>query len=330
MDDALLGAERRICAFESCKNAAWGAMTDWSDLRFFLELARTGTLAAAARKLGVDNTTVGRRLSALERDLGAKLFERTPDGVVITVAGEAIRTAAEEMEQAMLRGEQRAQGTDLKLSGLVRVATTETLGQMVVLPAIRALRERHPHIRVELLTGAGRLDLARREADVALRYIRPEKGELVARRAAQVAFAAYASRAYLAVHPRPVRGSGFAGHDMIAYGPGIREWRSGQIAGESLQEARVVLRTNNGASALQAVALGLGIGALPCYLADTTPRLKRVFPDAPVELDDLWLVLHPDVQRTGRVRAVIEALDARLESAAAGLAGRARPAVPRS
>jgi DNA-binding transcriptional LysR family regulator len=92
-------------------------MTDWSDLRFFLELARTGTLAAAARKLGVDNTTVGRRLSALERDLGAKLFERTPEGVVITVAGEAIRTAAEEMEQAVLRGEQRAQGTDLKLSG---------------------------------------------------------------------------------------------------------------------------------------------------------------------------------------------------------------------
>src|ERR1700704_3255885 len=101
------------------------AMLDWSDLRFLLEVARTGTLAAAGRKLGVDNTTVGRRLSALERDLGARLFARTPDGLVPTPAGEAIRVAAEEMEQAVLRGEQRAQGADRKLSGLVRVATTE-------------------------------------------------------------------------------------------------------------------------------------------------------------------------------------------------------------
>src|SRR6266404_8704619 len=97
-----------ISARETCENAA--AMTDWSDLRFFLEVARTGTLAAAGRKLGVDNTTVGRRLSALESDLGSKLLARTPDGLVLTAAGEAIRTAGEEMEQAVLRGEQREIG----------------------------------------------------------------------------------------------------------------------------------------------------------------------------------------------------------------------------
>jgi len=168
-------------------------MTDWRDLRFFLELARTGTLAAAGRKLGVDNTTVGRRLSALERDLGSKLFSRTPDGLVLTAAGEAIRTAGEEMEQAVLRGEQRVLGSDRKLSGLVRVATTEMLGELAVLPALRSVHERHPQIRVEVLTGAGRLDIARREADVALRYGRPESGELVARRAGTMAFAPYAS-----------------------------------------------------------------------------------------------------------------------------------------
>ncbi|HET9753793.1 MAG TPA: LysR family transcriptional regulator, partial [Myxococcales bacterium] len=107
-------------------------MPDWSDLRFVLELARTGTLAAAARKLGVDDTTVGRRLSALERDLGARLFTRTPDGLALTAAGV-------EMEQALLRGEQRALGADRKLSGLVRVATTELLGEVIVLPALRVL-----------------------------------------------------------------------------------------------------------------------------------------------------------------------------------------------
>src|SRR3989442_15917976 len=102
-----------ISASEPCEDAA--GMTKWRDLRFFPELARTGPLAAAGRKLGVDNTTVGRRLSALERDLGSKLFSRPPDGLVLTAAGEAIRTAGEEMEQAVLRGEQRALGSDRKL-----------------------------------------------------------------------------------------------------------------------------------------------------------------------------------------------------------------------
>ncbi|HET9754672.1 MAG TPA: LysR family transcriptional regulator, partial [Myxococcales bacterium] len=143
-------------------------MPDWGDLRFFLEVARNGTLAAAARKLGVDNTTVGRRLAALERDLGARLFTRTPDGLALSAAGEAMRAAGVEMEQALLRAEQRALGADRKLSGLVRVATTELLGEVIVLPALRALHERHPQIRVELLTGSGQLDIARREADVAL------------------------------------------------------------------------------------------------------------------------------------------------------------------
>src|SRR6266851_5549803 len=263
-------------------------MPDWSDLRFFLELARTGTLAAAGRKLGVDNTTVGRRLAALEHDLGSKLFARTPDGLVLTAAGEAIRTAGEEMEHAVLRGEQRALGADRKLSGQVRLATTEMLGEMVVLPALRSLHARHPQIRVDLVTGTGRLDVARREADVALRYARPESGDLVARRAGMVAFGVYASKTYLAAHGRP---------------------------------ARVVLRTNSTLMLLQAVRLGIGIGSLPCCLARPDPDLERVPAGAPAELDEVWLVVHPDVQRTSRMRAVIEALEARMADVAAELSG---------
>jgi len=174
--------KRSVCFCHSSVQKC-SEMLDRGDLRFFLELARTGTLAAAGRKLGVDNTTVGRRLTALERDLSSKLFARTPDGLVLTAAGESIRTAGEEMEQALLRGEQRALGADRKLSGQVRVATTEMLGEVVVLPAVRSLHARHPQIRVDLMTGTGRLDVARREADVALRYARPESGDLIARRA---------------------------------------------------------------------------------------------------------------------------------------------------
>ncbi len=296
-------------------------MPDWSDVRHFLEVSRAGTLAAAARKLKVDDTTVGRRVAALERELGAKLFERTPDGLVLTAAGEAMRAAGEEMEQAALRGEQRVIGTDRAPSGLVRFATTEMLGRAVVLPAIRRLRETHPQIRVELNTGVARLDIARREADAALRDIRPESGALVSRRAARVAFTAYASREYLAARPRPVRGGGFAGHDVVAFEPTIRAWREGELAGEPLHDTRTALRTNNGYVLLDAVALGIGIGDLPCHVADLDPRLRRVFADDRVELEDVFLVAHEDVQRTGRVRAVLEAVEAQLKAIAPLLLG---------
>jgi DNA-binding transcriptional LysR family regulator len=294
-------------------------MPEWSDLRFFLEVARTGTLAAAARKLGVDNTTVGRRLSALERDLGAKLFSRTPDGLALTAAGEAMRTAGVEMEQSVLRGEQRALGADRNLSGLVRIATTEMLGEVVAVPALRSLHERHPQIRMELLTGSQRLDIARREADVALRFVRPEGGDLVARRVGTVAFAVYGSKKYLAARGRPDRASGFAGHDVVTYEAGIRHWRLGQLAGEPVRDVRVVLRSNSTQMLLHAVRQGLGVGPLPCLFARSDRSLERVPAGAPADLDDVWLVVHADLQRTARVRAVIEALEARLAEVAEDL-----------
>ena len=296
-------------------------MPDWSDLRFFLEVARTGTLAAAARKLGVDNTTVGRRLSALERDLGAKLFSRTPDGLALTAAGEAMRAAGVEMEQSVLRGEQRALGADRNLSGLVRIATTEMLGEVVGVPALRSLHQRHPQIRMELLTGSKRLDIARREADVALRFVRPEGGDLVARRVGTVAFAVYASKKYLAARGRPDRDSGFAGHDVVTYEAGIRHWRLGQLAGEPVRDVRVVLRSNSTQMLLHAVREGLGVGPLPCLLARSDRSLERVPAGAPADLDDVWLVVHADLQRTARVRAVIEALEARFSEVAEDLSG---------
>src|SRR5229473_363314 len=188
-------------------------MADWDAVRFFLELARAKTLARAARRLRVDYTTVGRRVSAFERELGAKLFERTPDGFVLTDAGESIRAAAEQMEQSALAVEQRALGADRRLSGVVRVAAAESAGHAVVLPAMRELHLRHPEIRLYLMTGLARLDIARREADLALRFNPPESGDLRVRRLTPIGFALYASSDYLARHPRPAPGAGFAGHD---------------------------------------------------------------------------------------------------------------------
>src|SRR5207245_398802 len=160
--------------------------------------------------------------SAFERELGAKLFERTPDGFVLTDAGESIRAAAEQMEQSAVAVEQRALGADRRLSGTVRVAAAESAGHAVVLPAMRELHLRHPEIRLYLMTGLARLDIARREADLALRFAPPESGDLRIRRLTPMGFALYASEDYLARHRPPAPGAGFAGHDAVLFQESIR------------------------------------------------------------------------------------------------------------
>jgi DNA-binding transcriptional LysR family regulator len=292
------------------------AMPGWDDVRFFLEVSRAGTLAGAARKLGVDYTTVGRRIRAMEQDLGTTLFERRLDRFMLTEAGEGIREAGEQMEAAALALEQRALGADRKLSGVVRVATTDPLAQILVLPAIRALRDRHPEIRVHLLTGPARLDIARREADLAIRYVRPDSGELVSRRLGRVAVAAYGSTAYLSKHPPPLVGESLRAYQVVVPEEGIRSWA------RPLPEGRVVLRANNMSALVQAVLLGMGIGSLHCWMAARHAELRRVWPDEPLEHDDIFLVLHKDVQRTGRVRAFIEAIEERAADVSRELEGR--------
>jgi DNA-binding transcriptional LysR family regulator len=289
-------------------------MADWDAVRFFLELARAKTLARAARRLRVDYTTVGRRVSAFERELGAKLFERTPDGFVLTDAGESIRSVAEQMEQSAL-------AVDRRLSGSVRVAAAESVGHAVVLPAMRALHLRHPEIRLHLQTGLARLDIARREADLALRFAPPESGDLRVRRLTPIGFALYASEDYLARHRPPEPGAGFAGHDAVLLEEGFRGAPAFASLAHLLRDARPAVRANSMLSLVEAVANGLGVGALTCCLGDADPRLRRVFPDLPPQRVDLWLVVHADVQRTGRIRALIAALEARCKEAAAVLRG---------
>jgi len=293
-------------------------MADWEEIRTFLAVARSGTLAAAGRALGVDYTTVGRRVRALEHELGLTLFERVRDKYVLTEPAEGIREAAERMEDGALTLERRALGADRTVSGALRIATTDALSQILVLPAIRVMHERHPDIRTHLLTGPARLDISRREADVAVRYIRPEAGELVSRRIARVAAGFYASRDYLARRPVPSRPTSLRGHDVVGIEEGLRGWS------RPLPDARDVLRANNMSTLVLSVALGIGLGALHCWMADPNPELVRLWPDEPLEHDDVYLVLHHDVQRTGRVRAFVEALEQRAAEVAPRLEARSR------
>ena len=278
------------------KMAHAAGMPDWEGLRIFLALSRARTLAAAARKLGIDETTVARRLARLEREMGATLVERRPGGLALTVAGEAVRAAAEQMESAALTAERRALGADRQLTGRVRVTAPEILGTYFVLPALQAIHARHPGIAIELISTIERLDLTRREADVAIRTVRPTEPALVARKVARMAVTPYVRRA----RKRP------AGLAAVGYTDGVRlPMRNVE---DRIRDAHVALRTNSVATALEAVRLGWGAGDLPCFVGDAAPELERVFPGEKPDFLDVWLIVHGDVQRTARVRAVVDEL----------------------
>jgi DNA-binding transcriptional LysR family regulator len=291
-------------------------MPDWDGLRIFLALCRTRTLAAAARKLGVDETTVARRLLRLEKEMGAALVERAGGGLALTAAGEGVRDSAEEMERAALTAERRALGADRQLSGRVRVTAPEMLGRRFVLPALRAVHERHPGIDIELITTIARLDVIRREADVAIRTVRPTEPALIARKLGRMAMAAYVRRG----RRRPVPLA------AVAYTDGVK-LPLRQVE-DRVPGGRVALRTNGIAAVFEAVRLGWGAGDLPCFVGDASPELERAFPGEKPDALDVWLIVHADLQRASRVRAVVEEVVRVFREEAGVLAGSA-PAAQR-
>jgi DNA-binding transcriptional LysR family regulator len=280
----------------------------WDDVRFFLAVARTGSLSAAARSLGFGHVTVGRRIALLERRLGVKLLARTPDGLETTAAGEAILRQCVTMENAAQDLERIAAGRDALLAGQVRVTTTEALAHQLVAPAIAVLRLAYPDLQIELTAGVHSLDIARRESDLAVRVARPQAPGLFCRKLGEVGYALYASPDYLTLRGAPTPGAGLAGHDLITY-RGVPAAMSPFFMGESLEGARTLLRCDSSLLQLEAATGGLGIAELACCLGDAAPGLVRVWPQlAPVHRA-CWLIVHQDMRRAARIKAVSAAID---------------------
>jgi DNA-binding transcriptional LysR family regulator len=275
----------------------------WDDVRFFLAVARARSLSGAARVLGVGHVTVGRRIALLEKRLGVTLLQRTPDGFDVTSAGEAILRRCVAMENAALDLERAAAGRDSLAVGSIRLTATEALAHRVIAPAIAELRKNHPDLRVDLATSVRSLDIARREADLAVRVGRPSGSGLVCRKLGEVGYSLYASRPYLAKHRTPQRGEGLAGHDLITF-TGAPAATSPFFMSESLDEARIALRCDNPLIQVQAAANGIGIAELACFLGDDCADLVRIWPGEPPALRSVWLVLHEDLRRSARIRVV--------------------------
>lgn len=310
----------RLKAQASATPAQGRAGLDWGHLRFFLALARTGSLSRAARALGVDRNTVARRVAALEEELGLPLYERGPQGWTRTAAGDELAGLASRVEEDVLALARHADARDPAVAGAVRLTTASHVAARLLAPEVPALRERHPALVLELAVDQRPFDLTRREADLAVRMGRPRDAGLVTRKLSDVAFRLYASPAYLSGRRAvDLAEDTFLGlDDSLASVPQER-WLARVAPGR-----RIVFRCNSTAALHAAAKAGVGVAVLPCFFADGDPGLVRLEGPDPVP-HELWLLVHGDLRRTPRVRAVIEWLDALVAGARGALAGTASP-----
>jgi len=278
----------------------------WDDIRFFLAVAREGSLSGAARTLDVGHVTVARRVAFLEKRLGVKLVARTPDGLALTPSGQALLRQSAALEDAAQELERAAAGRDSLTAGTLCLTATEALARLIVAPAIAALRERYPGLQLDIITSVRSLDIARREADLAIRLARPSNTNLICRKLGEVGYSLYATRGYLASHGIPVRGEGLGGHDLIMF-TGAPTATSPFFLGESLDGARIAVRCDNPLIQLEAAAKGAGIAELACFLGDESTALTRVWQNETLKRP-VWLIVHQDLSRSARVRAVSGAI----------------------
>lgn len=270
---------------------------DWDDLKHILAVARTGKLSTAAHAIGVDPTTVGRRIVAVEGRLSTRLFDRTPDGFRLTAAGEAAAAEAEAIEARVLSVEARLSGSDARAEGPVRITALDGLIDGWIVPALPGLLARYPRLDLTLVSGFETLRLSRREADIALRQARPSEPDAVVREVGAFAIAAYCAS-----------GSDFGPAPPIIAIPREREAMAfSRLLHRLFPESRVAVRANAESHAIAAARAGIGVALVDCFAGDRDPGLRRFLPDV-VDLAPLLAVTHVDVHKAPRVRAVTDFL----------------------
>jgi DNA-binding transcriptional LysR family regulator len=281
----------------------------WDDVRALLALLRTNSLAAAGKALGVDRSTMSRRVAALERSLGTKLFLRTRDGLRPAAVAERLRAHAERVEAEILAFERAVSATGEGASGVVRVATTEALGAFLVERGLLDLRREHPGVVVEILGGNRPVDIARGEAEIALRFGPLQGAALKARCVARFGFGLYASPAYLRARGTPRDEDDLEGHDLVVPSAELAQLPEARWL-LARRGARAAFRSSSMPALMAACVAGHGLAVLTRPWGEMTEALDRVF-----EIDDLprrplWLVVQPDVAKRPEVRVVADRIGA--------------------
>ncbi|MBK8507574.1 MAG: LysR family transcriptional regulator [Candidatus Competibacteraceae bacterium] len=275
----------------------------WDDYRYFLAVEQAGSVLAAARRLGVNHTTVLRRIASLETRLGVRLFERLRTGYAPTAAGEELRETLSRVQQTLAEVEHRLSGKDLHLSGVVRIATTDTLFAGLLLPRLSAFRERHPRIQLQILGSNQLVNLTRREADIAIRATNQPPDNMFGRKIGVARSAIYGAVDYLSARGHDLddaRQAWIGLDETLAHLPEYR-WLERKIPPE-----RIALRFNNLLQKIAAVKAGHGIAPLLCFLAEHEAALLRLTEPEPLFDTDIWLLGHPDLRQVARVRAIMD------------------------
>jgi DNA-binding transcriptional LysR family regulator len=272
-----------------------------TDLRLVLAIGAAGTLLGGARRLRIDHSTAFRRLNALENSLGVRLFERSRDGYVPTPAGEAMIATAARVDEEIIALERQLAGADLRPHGTVRVTITDT-GVDLFTPLFGRFRGAEPEITLEIVVANAFFTLSRRDADVAIRPSVDAPDDLIAHRVATVATAPYAARRYLGAHRRRA----LEDHDWIGPDDSLAHLGSARWLRQNVAPERVGYRASS-LLALQAAArAGIGVAPLPCYLGDADDELVRLKGPIAEMAATLWVLIHPDLKRTARIRAFVD------------------------
>ncbi|HTH16036.1 MAG TPA: LysR family transcriptional regulator [Magnetospirillum sp.] len=280
---------------------------NWEDLRHFVVLARSGSLSEASRQLGVDHTTVARRVGALEAALGVRLVDRLPRAYCLTEDGRRIAALGEKLEDDAFAVLRAARAADPSPSGCVRVSAPPVFASTLLAPRLPILRTRHPGIVVELVGESRSADLDKREADLALRLSAPQGDSLVARKLGELTYGLYASPFF---DGEPA---------FVAYDDSLDHVPQQAWLHRVAADQPIVFRANDVASLAAAARAGVGIAVLPDFLARGDSHLRK-WPapaDLPPPRRSLWLVVHDDLRRSARIRAVMDFL---AEAVAEGLA----------
>src|SRR5579863_8706555 len=285
-------------------------MIDWDDVRYFLAVARGGSVRAAAEGLGVNHATVLRRIAQLEERLGVHMFEKLPSGYRLTAAGEEVLEFAEQMEASSTRLETRVFGRDQSVRGLLRVTLAPPLATHLLMPDFAEFGRLHPDIEMEILSIGEPVNLTNREADVAIRVVYDRTTlplNLHGLKGPELFGGVYMSRDLLAAWRA---GAADRVRWIVISQNGISDWaREGQVPA-----AQVPFKTTDGEAQIAAVRQGLGMTVLPCFIGDADPLLTRAPGSVLHKHGTLWLLTHGDARKTKRVRLFTEFLSRRLSA----------------
>jgi DNA-binding transcriptional LysR family regulator len=279
-------------------------MFDWDDLRHFLAVARHGSTIQAAKALGINQSTVQRRIAVLEHQLGQRLFERRPEGYRLTRLGEELLPIAERVEADVTDFTRHSASSNVELVGTIHVTCPETAGYRIMKSTIlETFHARYPGLRVEMVMVDQVLDLAKGEADIAFRTSDPKDDALIARRVAEVPWAVFASRTYIERRGAPKTWDEIGSHDVVQFDGPIAEHPGARWLRKVAPQARVAARCTSTPALVLAVKSGAGISPLPVIAAENESDVVCLFNSIPELRLPFYLLIHRDMQRTPRVRA---------------------------